>query len=412
MQEIFIFIAILGLLYFGIVKRRFDFFSLAYLSACIYFLPGFFGYALEPRTPNISIRQVSLLVNETYLVMSTVLIAITFGGIFYDLKPKKYKSRFKLKNTHYTTWIAFTIAIFGFFASLVTIGLENLLNPDKSTLISQLNRWHLIWTVGASIATILSFLEKRWLIFIGCIVLLLFDLYIGFRHSLAITLLSLFSLWSHDQGRQRIVQNSKAILGGLAIAFTLFIYKFLYVAIKRGNWHLVGERLSDLDFYEKAITQSEPFTTQVILNSVIQNNLHVGINHFKNLVYQLTFFSNNLGTNSVASFNDLFQPILFPTAISGMANNIWAEMWSSGGWLLLLAFIIVFVIILFFGSYYLGNSDPVVKGGLTSAMTYWAFYIHRNDLMYQITLEKRVIVFWCIFVIFSMFISFTRSRNI
>jgi hypothetical protein len=27
---------------------------------------------------------------------------------------------------------------------------------------------------------------------------------------------------------------------------------------------------------------------------------------------------------------------------------------------------------------------------------YWAFYIHRNTLAYQVTLEKRVLLFWLI----------------
>ena len=41
---LFYFISISGLLYFLIIKRRFDAFALAYFSAVFYFSPGYFGF--------------------------------------------------------------------------------------------------------------------------------------------------------------------------------------------------------------------------------------------------------------------------------------------------------------------------------------------------------------------------------
>ena len=44
MQSAFFIISIVGLLYFSLVKRQFDFFSLSYFSAIFYFSPGYMGY--------------------------------------------------------------------------------------------------------------------------------------------------------------------------------------------------------------------------------------------------------------------------------------------------------------------------------------------------------------------------------
>ena len=51
MHLAFLVLALGGLSYFLLARRTFNFYSLAYISACIYFLPGFFGY-----TPDVAKR--------------------------------------------------------------------------------------------------------------------------------------------------------------------------------------------------------------------------------------------------------------------------------------------------------------------------------------------------------------------
>src|SRR5439155_1064986 len=48
MQDTFLVISGIGLFYFLFGLRKFDFFSVAFLSACVYFLPGFVGYTVTP----------------------------------------------------------------------------------------------------------------------------------------------------------------------------------------------------------------------------------------------------------------------------------------------------------------------------------------------------------------------------
>ena len=78
MYAAFLAIVAAGGMYFLLSHRRFDVFSLAFFSGCIYFLPGFFGSVLDPgsETP-VPIES------GTYLVMSAVLTAIVAGGWWF-----------------------------------------------------------------------------------------------------------------------------------------------------------------------------------------------------------------------------------------------------------------------------------------------------------------------------------------
>lgn len=401
MQMVFTIVATLGLLYFLFGKRRFDFFSVAFFSACVYFLPGFFGYALAPPTSLMPVRQPVELIDEAYWVMVAVLLAVLFGAICFDLIVRERKTKITLRGSQSAVVVATVMALVGFVLTVATTG-SALLLADKHTMMVELNRWHIVWVMGASLGAVLSFVQSRWGLFSVCMALLLFDIYIGFRSSFAITLIAIFTLWISSKGSQRfVIENWRIGILGLLGALFIFIYKFLYIAIKRGDWGLVVDRLGNPLFYLTTIIRSEPFTTQVILNEVIRENFRVGTEHFTGLMYQFLLFAPALGAETT-SFNDLFQPTLFPGTFAGMANNIWAEIWSSGGWPLLILFVVIFVTLLFLGSYLLQFCDPALRGGVALLLSYWAFYIHRNDILYQINLEKRIFLVWLICVLVSI----------
>lgn len=155
---------------------------------------------------------------------------------------------------------------------------------------------------------------------------------------------------------------------------------------------------------------SEPFTTQLILNEIINKDFTIGVNHFSDIIYQFIPMSSSLGAETT-SFNELFQPALFPQVETGMANNIWAEMWSSGGWGLLILFIIFYNITVFIGTKIFLNSRGNLKGIITLLMTYWTFYIHRNTLFYQINLMKRPLLIWGSVILTIIYKSLTKEKH-
>ena len=93
-----------------------------------------------------------------------------------------------------------------------------------------------------------------------------------------------------------------------------------------------------------------------------------------------------------------------------MASNIWAEMISIGGWTLLLGFLIVFIAVIALGQRFLRLPNLGTRAAVALAMSYWVFYIHRNELSYQLNLEKRVLMVWAFCTVGSMMLA-GRSRR-
>jgi hypothetical protein len=106
----------------------------------------------------------------------------------------------------------------------------------------------------------------------------------------------------------------------------------------------------------------------------------------------------------VLSFNDLFQPTLFPDVTYGMASNIWAEMWSSGGWPLLLLFLISYVGMMKPFSILVNKGTIITRSTIAVIASYWSFYFHRNEIVYEFALIKRVLLVMIPSLIIAMFI--------
>jgi len=406
MHILFILLSLLGSFYFLIKKRTFDFFSVAYFSSIIYFLPGYFGYTLVSPT---SLKMYIL--DETYLIMIFVQMSILVGGCFFDTLRKKTEIKTTIKNTNLTSEIALFICLLGFMLTIISSG-SNLFDANKGVMVESLGRWHMIMRFGAALAVVIAFVMKKKLIFIISLLVILFDIFLGFRSIAAIVTISLITYWLTKQGSQRLLINQrKFVKYTLILGLFFFSYKQVYSAIKGGNWELVKERISDPQFYIYSIMNSEPFTTQSILNTVVASNFQTGFENMIGLIYQFILFSPSLGAEFI-TFNQQFQPALFPTITFGLANNIWAQMWSVGGWTLLILFLIINILILSFGSYLIRMNDPNLKALILLLFSYWSFYIHRNDIIYQINLEKRVFLFWFICILTSVIINSIVKKSI
>lgn len=406
MQLFFCITSILGLTYFLLAKRRFDWFSVAFFSACIYFLPGFFGYTSYLSLTGWIENPIN---DEAYRIIILVDGMILSGAIINDLFSKEVNIKEVKKGNIYVLKILLCLAIIGWMLMLLTTG-EALFYADKLSMMDALNRSHILFYTAVMIGTTLSFEYKNWIIFAFFCVFIIFDLFIGFRTSLAIAAISIFTLLLSKQGKGRLIISSwKQVIAGVFLGIFIFLYQQVAYAVKVGDLDLLRSLLSDTDTYIAMINNSEPFITQTTLNEVTVRNYSVGMGHLMGIFYQFTLFGPELGLEA-ESFNDLFQNDLFPDVTYGMANNIWAEMWSAGGWPLLVIFTVLFVIILK-GFNILTDRLNVTQRAFVAVMaSYWAFYIHRNDIGYAIVLEKRVLL--VLIVSFLIAILIREARKI
>jgi hypothetical protein len=397
MQLLFLLVAGGGLTYLLTANRRCDLFALAFAAACVYFMPGFFGAVPD----GVGYKNPVDIERETYAVMTTVLAAILIGAWLWDTQGSDRLSDEWATDDGVATLVAFGIATVGMFMTIWTGG-EALYSAHKDDVLEASSRWLMLFSFSAALSAILAFSQRQWLILAFSGLQLLFTVYIGFRSYTAITLMGILLVHFQRQGTQRLIsRNLPAMFFVLGAGAMFIIYKCLYILVKMGDYGRVHELLTNPDFYLDAVIGSEPFTTQMVLNECLRTDFETDVGYiFVSVFSQLTLFSAEMGFSN-ESFNDLFQPQLFPEVEFGLAANIWAQMLTAGGWPLFLGFLAFFVWTLRVGSSWMSVRGVTARSGVALAAAYWAFYIHRNDLGYELSLLKRVVIVWGIVALVS-----------
>jgi hypothetical protein len=283
------------------------------------------------------------------------------------------------------------LALLGCALSLFTIGME-LFSADKFTLMTKLNRWFLLWTTSATIGLVLAAARRNHTLAAINLALLLLDLYVGFRVEITVAFLAIATMRMAEAGPQRLFRHWKIGIAVVVLALALFVYKYVLFAIKINDWNLVAEQVRNPDAIRLVFFNSEPFIITGVLNEVMRQGFEVGIAHLADCLYLLVPFANELGAQFVG-FDALFQPKLFSSVVDyGIGSNIWAEMIASGGWPLILVFAIVYSLLLYAFRIWLRFLSREWSAIVSVVVVYWAFYVHRNDLLFQLTLTRRVLL--------------------
>lgn len=402
LQSAFIFIAVFGCLYFFLRKRRFDYISLGFFSSIVYFMPLFFGYT-RGTTPN-SIMAVAPTVYGIGIALLTILVITGELGTYsvpqgdktgVHLKPIRAGERLSLLFLAVLSYLSLA-------ATIWTAGAD-LASPDKSQMMDDLSRFHVLMVFSGLMGVIWSFLRGFYGYIILFSLVIVFDIYLGFRMGAGIAFVAIVTTALFYQGKRSLTEtafkNRKlSIIAICGIAF-LFVYKRLYILIKSGYWDLVLSRIFDSGTYKTAILKSEPFGTQSILNKIVKEEFSTDGSYLLRNIYQVVPFSNEIGSD-YDSFNAIFQPALFPKMPGGMAGNWWAEWFAAFSWIGLALGIFIYVGGLYIFSYLHGRfaKSTSLSVLISISGTFFAFYIHRNEINYFITLEKRVLWLWLLIV--------------
>jgi hypothetical protein len=394
MQYLFVAVVITGLGYFLGVRRRLDGFSVAYFSAVIYFMPGLAGYTLSPVSPRSPVKLPVELQPEAIGIMLAVTALILVAGILWSQWERwRPAPRWVLEDTGLATWIALGLAVMGLILTAVESG-GTAFTAEKSEVIDVVGRGHLLWQLGATLGTVLAFVRRERLAGLVGWALLMLDMWIGFRYAFATSFIAIGLLW--------LVRPEPVRLGFIRLRYWIVVlaggllvisYQNLKEPLRAGDWTEIASRVSNPLWYVNGILTSEPFTTQTVLNEIVRHDFRTGTDHIESAAYHLILFAPALGEEAVR-FNRLYQPALFPSVDHGLANNIWAQMWSAGDWPLLSGFILVFLLGLAVWSRLLRSADTVVRAYAAVAIAYWAFYIHRNELQGVVGSQKQLLLVW------------------
>ena len=406
-QTLFIIISLLGALYFLAAKRNFDYFTVGFFSALIYFLPGFFGSTAYHVG---GVWREKAIHPEAYAIMIVVLSSIILFALLGSRVSNPFPLNIKIPLAEKISVFILFLAVLGLIGLLASSG-SQIHDPDKNTVMESLGRWHILFYTAATLGLPIAYLNNQKALVMLFLCFLIFDLYIGFRSALAIGVLSTLVVALSRKNPSRLVMKElRLIMLSLIVGFFFFGYKTIAFAVKAGMWDLVLAQVGDPDAYKFIFLRSEPFIIQHILNEVVSSNFKTGLDHVLSVFNQFMIMSPELGL-VLPSFNSLFQPTLFPEVEYGMASNVWAQLWSAGGWFLVIIFIVLFNIMLAVGNATLKSSSVFVKAAAAPMFCYLAFYMHRNDLSYTLNIEKRLFLILLIVVCFAYLIKHLAPKT-
>lgn len=395
MEIVYLLVSLFVFYKFFLTKRHFDFLTIGFVSQQLYF---------SPCLAQIFINSDSIYLYEVHwgvYLSGTILVLLFFiFSIGINYKQRDIKSLGL--GFEYHALYATILGLLSFVISYIQVGTV-LFNAEKSQVLNSIDRFYIVWSISSLYGLSASFLNNKKILLYINIILILLTVYIGFRSIAAVGVICILvlSFVSNGDKVNLIVSHYKKIIIGFFAGIFFLVYKGLYIAIKFQNYDLVFLRLLDKDFYLSVIINAEPFGIQKIFSDVLQQKYFIGLDNFDRFFLLFTLFGDQFGVDT-RSFNEYFQPDLYGDVGYGVGSNVWAHMYSSGGWLLLLIFSIIYVLSLRWLSKSIYSVNKYYLPLLICLGSYWSFYIHRNDLFYQLGLERRVLIIFLLVSILSL----------
>jgi hypothetical protein len=388
-----------------------DFTTFAFFATIIYLFPAFLGYTMDPYN-KLDLDGIPI-PDDAYLIYFLVFFFITITAVITDrtliYQTKKTVLLFENK---YFPIVCLAFSYLGFFMSIFSNGSIYFAELDKVDILESLDakkdRWLILMQHASTLVLGISILSKRKLLILLVIPIFLFDFVIvGHRSTLAFCILTLLMIKIADIHKIRILSILFSIRG---FAFFLLIVtigiffigiKDIIPFIKNGNVAEIFEHIAGNagEWLEYAFVFSEPSVIQATLSAVIEKNIKNDIINPLDIVISFVPFSVDMGISRMGTY--LNQEQTYPGLRWGTASNIWAYMYSSGGYTSIILFLIIYSYILFVGNKMFLLIRSNCQFILGWSMILFVFYFHRNDLFFQIDMQKRVIAFSIIFYFFS-----------
>lgn len=389
MVILFILICCLAGAYFMVKKRPFDFFTIAFFSSVLYFTPAFFGFVTVPGFIGM-VRPIEPLAYLAYFLVIALILLVT---LLHDLKPASVggirdsnvlvERHSTMLGGEVTLYALATIAFVGF----VVLGWSEIVAPGKPSY----GREHAIFATLVPIAFACAVMMRRYRLACMFLMFLAVDVLAGNREAMVFAVGAGVIIRYFTERPVRALNNRKVILSGLALLFVLIVYKEIYYAFKSGNYELVAERLSSLDWYRMIVMRIEPFTTQAILTDSIRTDLSYSGPYFENLLYGLVPMAQVFGFDTRNNIGFFFDQVLYPHVDFGVARNIWAEGYVIGGWPLMSFYALLYALSPWAINSLYRNAGFLLRPIIAVSAVAFLFFIHRTGLEYNFTLQMR---FW------------------
>lgn len=406
--------------------------SLAFGSSAVYFIPGILGFSQFAYGRGLG-GYSQPIVPGAYVSMAMVVVAVTAATLLIDRVPVRHQAHIGSEATIPTVLLAFLLVSGA--VSVYNVGVHYLC-LDKEIVLSRIGRSYNFTSLSVPFCIVTAYSLRQWWIVALGVICLCGDLYVGFRTTSAITFLALVMLtghWGFTDWKRSAAFFAILILCGAGFVTIKHLNRSIKHAtvsycdaqIIRDHQIVLGRTANTADKAPAAptgsdrgveareqfnaaaknsfrpdynfpvfVTQTEPFVIQAMLNEVVRKDFRTdGSYLIPQLLAGLPLATSLFGIDSgdLKTFNAMAQPVLFPRVLFGMANNPWAQAYAAGGQAMVAVFALCYALFAAMLTLLYHSTTRALKAGVAVIASWFCFYFHRNDLLFEVVLIKHVV---------------------
>jgi hypothetical protein len=111
------------------------------------------------------------------------------------------------------------------------------------------------------------------------------------------------------------------------------------------------------------------------------------------------------------TFESQYKPVFFPNNWAGMAGNAWAEAYCDFGSPGIVVKIIVVVLLIAAAQLLTTRLNSSAIPALLLSGAFLAFYVHRNDMLYELLLIRRAVMVFVLALACSLLVRRVRGSH-
>lgn len=368
----------LGVYFF---RRRFDIFTLAFLSCGVYFIPA-----------AVPIQSLPL---GAYAIYLAVLVLVAAAAAIFDNQDAKRKvAALDLERMKVYYRGVLLICLPTLIAFVATRG--DVVPTTKGEgggllyyFFSAILGYLFVLSLGLrkKIGLAISLGSYAWFVFTGD----------RTQFVIAVLAAAIFFFVTYSLSPRTMLRRARPyqLLLVAALVFVgLFgknVYGAYYDSQAGGDfWTSFNDRFRDMA--ESPSSRFEPYHVQSILDMAIESDDRIDSDYLWWAPVQLLPFAGDLGSD-VHDQSEAVKELYFSnwSDKSGVSSNFFAEGYLLWGYAGALLFAALYALLLFLFAVAMRRGSLVARLWLCYGAVFWAFYLHRSSLLQIISHEKRII---------------------
>lgn len=391
---------VLGAYFF---RRRFDIFTLAFLSCCVYFIPA-----------ALPIGRVE---TGAYAIYIAVFVLLSGAAVAFDARATTGRDAAPMDVNRLRVYYRGVLLIY-----LPTLVAFVALRGDVVATTKGDSGGGLLYYFTCAIlgylfvislglrkkfGLTLALASYAWLVFTGD----------RTQFVIAAFAAAIFFSVTYSLSPRAMVKKAKPyqLLLLVAVLFVGLFGKNLYGAYYdsqagRDFWISLNERFRDMA--ESPARRFEPYHVQSILELAVEGDDRIDSGYLWWVPVQFLPFAGDLGSN-VHDQSETVKQLYFSnwSDKSGVSSNFFAEGFLLWGYAGAALFAVIYALFLFLFATAMRRRSLVARLWLSYGAVFWAFYLHRSSLLQIISHEKRIVYSMILVVVVSKLLHTVRKST-